>query len=310
MPALLRLFLLLRLAQQVVETALARLNRRHALEPVSPRGGRPCPRHRRRRDGEGGRLLGRPPPLRPRLRLGGGRGRRSPSWPRAASASSRAVRAGSRGHSASARSPPASPSSPSSGTLTALFELPFDLYATFRIEEKHGFNRQTLGGFFLDRLKGVAHRDRPRRADARRRALADGADGALLVALGLGRHDRLQPLRRLDLPDRPRAPLQQVHPAARRRAQGRDPRPRAPHRLPRGRHLGHGRLAPHRPRQRLLHRRLRPEAHRPLRHPPRGDGPARGGRGAGPRARPLQAAPRALGHGPRHRDERPRLLRR
>ena len=41
------------------------------------------------------------------------------------------------------------------GTLSALFELPFDLYATFRIEERHGFNRQTLGGFFLDRLKGV-----------------------------------------------------------------------------------------------------------------------------------------------------------
>ena len=33
MPALLVLFLLLRLAQQVVETALARLNRRHALDP-------------------------------------------------------------------------------------------------------------------------------------------------------------------------------------------------------------------------------------------------------------------------------------
>jgi STE24 endopeptidase len=41
-------------------------------------------------------------------------------------------------------------------TLSTLFELPFDLYATFRIEEKHGFNRQTLGGFFLDRLKGTA----------------------------------------------------------------------------------------------------------------------------------------------------------
>ncbi len=34
MPALLILFLLLRLAQQVVETALARLNRRHALDPA------------------------------------------------------------------------------------------------------------------------------------------------------------------------------------------------------------------------------------------------------------------------------------
>jgi len=41
------------------------------------------------------------------------------------------------------------------GVLTVLFELPFDLHATFRIEEKHGFNRQELRGFFIDRLKGV-----------------------------------------------------------------------------------------------------------------------------------------------------------
>jgi STE24 endopeptidase len=39
---------------------------------------------------------------------------------------------------------------------SGLLSLPFDLWATFRIEERHGFNRQTLGGFFLDRLKGVA----------------------------------------------------------------------------------------------------------------------------------------------------------
>jgi STE24 endopeptidase len=42
------------------------------------------------------------------------------------------------------------------GLLSGAFELPFDLYSTFRIEERHGFNRQTLGGFFLDRLKGTA----------------------------------------------------------------------------------------------------------------------------------------------------------
>jgi STE24 endopeptidase len=42
------------------------------------------------------------------------------------------------------------------GFLSAVFELPFDLYDTFRIEEKHGFNRQTPGGFFLDRAKGLA----------------------------------------------------------------------------------------------------------------------------------------------------------
>jgi STE24 endopeptidase len=42
------------------------------------------------------------------------------------------------------------------GLLGALFDLPFSLYATFVIEEKHGFNRQTVRGFFLDVLKGLA----------------------------------------------------------------------------------------------------------------------------------------------------------
>jgi STE24 endopeptidase len=34
--------------------------------------------------------------------------------------------------------------------------LPGQLIRTFWLEEKHGFNRQTLGGFFLDQLKGLA----------------------------------------------------------------------------------------------------------------------------------------------------------
>ena len=42
------------------------------------------------------------------------------------------------------------------GVLSSLFELPFDLYQTFVIEERHGFNRQTPRGFVLDRIKGVA----------------------------------------------------------------------------------------------------------------------------------------------------------
>ena len=42
------------------------------------------------------------------------------------------------------------------GLLGALFDLPFSLYDTFVVEEKHGFNRQTVGGFFLDLLKGLA----------------------------------------------------------------------------------------------------------------------------------------------------------
>ena len=42
------------------------------------------------------------------------------------------------------------------GVLTSLFELPFDLYGTFVIEERHGFNRQTPRGFAIDIVKGVA----------------------------------------------------------------------------------------------------------------------------------------------------------
>jgi len=34
--------------------------------------------------------------------------------------------------------------------------LPFSLYSTFVIEEKHGFNKQTVGLFFVDMLKGTA----------------------------------------------------------------------------------------------------------------------------------------------------------
>ncbi len=33
--------------------------------------------------------------------------------------------------------------------------LSFELYRVFKIEEKHGFNRQTLKGFILDRIKGL-----------------------------------------------------------------------------------------------------------------------------------------------------------
>jgi STE24 endopeptidase len=29
------------------------------------------------------------------------------------------------------------------------------LYSTFEIEKKHGFNKQTLGLFFMDKLKGL-----------------------------------------------------------------------------------------------------------------------------------------------------------
>jgi STE24 endopeptidase len=155
MPALLLLFLLLRLAQQVIETALARLNRRHALDPG--------------RLAEAGRALGIGESEMvkavaysgDRHRFGlvcgwtevvvglaflaaGGLGLVEGGALRVAQALGLGSIAAGFAFFAIL------------GILTALFELPFDLYATFRIEEKHGFNRQTLGGFFLDRLKGTA----------------------------------------------------------------------------------------------------------------------------------------------------------
>ena len=38
------------------------------------------------------------------------------------------------------------------GTITSL---PFELYSTFEIEKKHGFNKQTLGLFFSDKVKSL-----------------------------------------------------------------------------------------------------------------------------------------------------------
>lgn len=40
------------------------------------------------------------------------------------------------------------------GLLSSLASLPFDLYSQFVIEEKHGFNRQKIRGFFADLAKG------------------------------------------------------------------------------------------------------------------------------------------------------------
>ncbi len=41
------------------------------------------------------------------------------------------------------------------GAKDIVLGLPFSLYGTFVVEQKHGFNKQTLGLFFLDILKSV-----------------------------------------------------------------------------------------------------------------------------------------------------------
>ena len=42
------------------------------------------------------------------------------------------------------------------GAKDMVLGLPFSLYGTFVVEQKHGFNKQTLGLFFLDILKSVS----------------------------------------------------------------------------------------------------------------------------------------------------------
>ncbi|SMF72510.1 STE24 endopeptidase [Pseudobacteriovorax antillogorgiicola] len=39
--------------------------------------------------------------------------------------------------------------------LSSLLSIPFELYHTFVLEAKHGFNRQSMKGFWLDRVKGL-----------------------------------------------------------------------------------------------------------------------------------------------------------
>jgi len=154
MPRLLVLFLLLRLGQQIVETALARLNRRHVLDPS--------------RLAEAGRALGiGEEEMAKAVAYSGDRHRFGLvcGWAEVV-AGLAFLAAGGLGiveraaHGIAAAFGGGVIAAGLAffailGLLTALFELPFDLYATFRIEERHGFNRQTLGGFLLDRVKSA-----------------------------------------------------------------------------------------------------------------------------------------------------------
>ena len=42
------------------------------------------------------------------------------------------------------------------GAKDMVLGLPFALYGTFVVEQKHGFNKQTLGLFLMDQLKSVS----------------------------------------------------------------------------------------------------------------------------------------------------------
>ena len=307
MATLLVAYLVLRLAQQVAETALAVANRRYALDPA--------------RLAAAARALAIPDDdMRQAVAYSADRHRFGlvSGWTDVVIALA-FVAAGGLGlleRWATAASAPVGGGPIATGlaffallgVAGGLVSLPFELYSTFVIEERHGFNRQTLRGFVLDRVKGAAL------AVALGGLLLAGLlwvmerMGAVLVAVGVGARGRLQPARGVDLPESPRAAVQPLHAAAGGGAARGHPRPREAHGLPRGRRVRDGRVAAHGPRQRLLHRALRPEADRALRHPRRGAGRARGDRGARPRARSLQAAPRALGDRPQRRRERRAVL--
>lgn len=40
--------------------------------------------------------------------------------------------------------------------MSTIVNIPFSLYSTFVVEQRHGFNKQTIGLFFTDMLKQLA----------------------------------------------------------------------------------------------------------------------------------------------------------
>ena len=77
--------------------------------------------------------------------------------------------------------------------IEGLLHLPLDLYATFGIEARFGFNRMTWRLWLERRGQGPAAGRRHRRAAGGARALDHGGERRALVALGLVRLGGVQP---------------------------------------------------------------------------------------------------------------------
>ena len=83
-----------------------------------------------------------------------------------------------------------------------------DLYSTFALEAKFGFNKMTLKLYVADKLKGIDSRPGDRRSVSFRHTLADAGNRRLLVDLGICLYQRIPTLDDRDLSHVHRAVVQ------------------------------------------------------------------------------------------------------
>ena len=138
--------------------------------------------------------------------------------------------------------------------IAGLLGLPAAWWSTFRIEERFGFNKMSLGLWLGDLLKNAVVGRLAGLAHPGPGAVAHGRSRAHLVALGLGRLDGFQPVDAGGLPHRDRTFVQQIRAAAGRNHQAPGQGLDGPLRLCGQRPLRDGRQQTQRPRQRLFHR--------------------------------------------------------
>jgi hypothetical protein len=98
--------------------------------------------------------------------------------------------------------------------IGSLIELPLEWYSTFRIEQRFGFNRMTLGLWLADLAKGAAVGALIGLPLAALILWIMGASGGHVVVLGLAGLGGLQPGADGAVPDGHRATFQQVRAAA------------------------------------------------------------------------------------------------
>jgi hypothetical protein len=165
--------------------------------------------------------------------------------------------------------------------ISALLDLPFELYSTFRLEQRFGFNRTTPKLFVIDLLKGALVGALIGLPLAALVLWIMGAAGGLWWLWAWGAWVGFNLLIMVVYPTRDRAPVQQVRAAGRRKPEGPRAGADAALRLCRQGPVRDGRQPAVGPWQCLLHRPGRGQAGGVLRHPAGQAEPRRGGGGAG-----------------------------